>query len=494
MDPNTAVEYDSSILIHVGGPLSRITRRRQSLDRVLFKWSDAIVGTVQKSKAIDIIRELAGDEHQWADFKEDYYVTGTAHHKSEFIKDIAGLANVQSDQEEHYIFVGVTDEGDLVGISEGDIMDEEEKDGEENNPTHIFSLDESDIQQIIDSNLSPTPEFSWHTYEHQGSRFGAIVITPLSNPPCVTNYNIKQDSVKKLQKGLIFVRKGSSTEVCTHEDLERFIEHRIENSRERILESISKAVELGPEVIDQMSSALSTEEGVPIHNDPDASVGVAQQFTRNAPETGDEELNSDISLWRIRDSYRLSRQPLWDYYARKSQLDLDEEAIEFLVKSCLNVQMTGMYWIIEIEGHQIIDVLKRTRDTYHNRQLAAKILFIMDDRSGLEEIIEDSSSIDLESDAEVNRYYEGVESSAGRRVNSLLENQTYNLEDGGISVRVDLHDAGEQEILDVIEEVSVGLSTLQGFVDRNGTRVYPRDEFKDALGDLEIALGREVYR
>lgn len=463
-----------------------------------FKGYTDIISSVQKSEATDVIQELAGDEHQWVDFKEDYYVTGTAHHKSEFVKDIAGLANSRTDQERHYIFVGVTDEGDLVGISEDQVeVDEEdevtEEGSDENGPNHIFSLDESDMQQIIDSNLSPTPEFSWHTYQHQGSNFGVLVITPLSNPPCVTNHNIKQDSVKKLQKGLIFMRRGSSTEICVHEDLEKIIQYRIDKSRDEILDSIHKAVELGPEMIERMSSMFSTEGDVPIYEDPDASVGLEQRFTRTAPETGDEELNSDIGLWRTRDTYRLDRKPLWDYYTRKSSLNLDEEAVEFLAKSSLNVQMTGIYWLVELSGGQIVNILKRTRDTYHKRHLSCKILYIMGNKSGLEELIEHSSSIGLESSPEVSQYYDSIEGRADSRVNSLLENRTYNLEDGGVSIQIDLHDAGQQEILDVIPEVSEGLSTLQQYVNQESTRVYQRDEFQQALEDLEIALGREFY-
>lgn len=113
---------------------------------------------MQVDEAIEVLSGLEGNEHKWVDFKQDYYIGGIEQKTAEFVRDIASLANSIAFDSESFIFIGVNDDGGIVGVEEDCREQFEER------PRHIFSYDESDIQEIVDSNLEPAPSFSFHMY------------------------------------------------------------------------------------------------------------------------------------------------------------------------------------------------------------------------------------------------------------------------------------------------------------------------------------------
>ncbi|MFA9503894.1 helix-turn-helix domain-containing protein [Natrinema sp. H-ect1] len=437
---------------------------------------------MEKSTFEEKVSTLSGDEHSWVDFKQDYYGGGIKYRKAEFIKDVAALANTLSGRDTHYIFIGIDDGGNIVGANEEEIENSEE------GQKHILAYDESDLQQIIDTYLSPYPEPSLYTFEFEGDKAAALAIPRLEKGPCVTSKKIKDDESIYLRSGQIFIRKGSSNEMIDHEYLEKIINYRIDSEKEDILDSVHKAVELGPELIEKMSSAV--EEGsVPIDHDDGASVGVEQQFTRQPPTTGDEELNQDISLWRVRDSYRLDRHPLWGYYTKAETLNLDREAVEFLTNSSLSYQLPGIYWLHTSGIGTILDILLNTKDTSHIRKVGAEILFARGQREGFEEFIENSDAISLHGYGPYEEYLQEIDSKRESKLDYVIESESYNLSFGDVSERIDIKNIEKDEILAKIPVVAKGLQTAQQYVDDSGTRVHQRNKFKNCLHDLEFALG-----
>jgi len=116
---------------------------------------------MKKEQAIKLVEELDGDEHEWIDYKQDYYVKGTAHIESEFVRDIQSLANALTNRDERYLFIGIDNDGNLIGV-DNDATDKE------NHPRHILSFEEDDLQEIIDARLSPGPRVSLHTFKEGG--------------------------------------------------------------------------------------------------------------------------------------------------------------------------------------------------------------------------------------------------------------------------------------------------------------------------------------
>lgn len=288
---------------------------------------------MDKIEAEAMLSDLGGDEHAWVDFKEDYFIGGIAQKRAEFVRDIASLANTRTDSDEHYLFIGVNDDGTIVGIS----PNSETYSG--SGPRHIFSYDGSDIQEVIDSKLNPAPTLSWHTFDYNGDTFGVLVVEPLAAPPAVTTQHINDSSGNRLlHKGLVFIRKGSGKMIAGREELEAIIGFRIRQQREEILDGIHKAVELGPEWIDRLEGTFEEVPGIPLataEDSEEADMDVAQRITREPASTLDEQLNEDIARWKGRGDDFVDAGPLWEYYAGFEELRLDEVALRFLTQSAL---------------------------------------------------------------------------------------------------------------------------------------------------------------
>ncbi|MCG6195602.1 ATP-binding protein [Leptospira sp. FAT2] len=106
-------------------------------------------------------------ESELLDFKSQQYVFVNAvpYVKSELLKDILALSNSTANGTA-YILIGVNDsEGfpkEVVGIDE--------------------TLDDSDIQQFINSKINKPLKFLYYTFEYNGLRVGIIEI-PHQEPP-----------------------------------------------------------------------------------------------------------------------------------------------------------------------------------------------------------------------------------------------------------------------------------------------------------------------
>ncbi|QZX99810.1 AlbA family DNA-binding domain-containing protein [Halobaculum rubrum] len=170
---------------------------------------------MNKEDFTELLTEVGADEQDWIDFKEDYFVGGVLYQKAEFIKDIASIANTVHTRSPRYILVGVTDGGDLIGITESKVGDEGDS------RKHLFDMDESNLQETVTSHLSPSPDFSIHTFENDGKRFAAIQISQVAEPPAVVSKEIQEDSTTHLRNGEIYLRSGSGKKSQTGKTLRR---------------------------------------------------------------------------------------------------------------------------------------------------------------------------------------------------------------------------------------------------------------------------------
>ncbi|QZX99809.1 hypothetical protein [Halobaculum rubrum] len=233
--------------------------------------------------------------------------------------------------------------------------------------------------------------------------------------------------------------------------------------------------------------------GVPVAEDPDSGVAVEQKFTRTAPTTGDEELNSEISLWRQRPSYRIARHPLWSYYNRSSELNIDDEAAEFLVASSIEYGLTGSYWIELAEYPSILETLSNIGRKASNSKTACELLFMRGDRDEYEQFIESTSLSGFGTSGKIETMQSKISNSAVNRADFLMNERKHRVAFDDTSVSIDLGTASKAEILDKIPQVASALKSAQQYVDEEGTRVHKRDKFKHTLYDMEIALLREVF-
>lgn len=144
---------------------------------------------------------LLNNESHKIDFKRDQYPLGDDRQKSELIKDIVSIANTKG-AESGYIVQGVNSETNGNKIKEG--------------ITNHF--DDAMLQQIAKDKVNPPPTFEYYPYQEEDLSYGIIVIPQSKNRPhvIIRDYGI-------LKKNAIYIRRGSSTDEATREELEEMI-------------------------------------------------------------------------------------------------------------------------------------------------------------------------------------------------------------------------------------------------------------------------------
>lgn len=444
---------------------------------------------MDKAKAERLLVELGGDEHAWADFKQDYFIGGIPQKRAEFVRDIASLANTFTNRNEHYLFIGVDDDGTVAGISPNC----ETYSG--SGPRHIFSYDESDIQEIVDSNLNPAPILSWYTFDFNGDLVGILVVEPLTAPPAVTAQHINDSSGNRLlHEGLVFIRKGSGKMIAGREELEAIIKHRIRQQREEILDGIHKAVELGPEWIDRLEGTFEEAPEVPLATAKDseeADMAVAQRITRKPASTLDEQLNEDIARWQGRGDDFVDAGPLWEYYAGCEELRLDEVALGFLTQGALKNQQLGVFWLEKASEEMRQEILLETPNRHHRLVRAGKALLLMDDAETFDALIEQSSTNTKYGDLKTCKQKQG--NTEDDRIRYLLRTDAgYSLKHADWKTEFQPRELEETEIRELIPSVAEQLVDLQQLYEQQ--KAWDKtNEFRDALWDLEVVLGREQF-
>ncbi|QKY17732.1 ATP-binding protein [Halorubrum sp. CBA1229] len=442
---------------------------------------------MERKEAEEILDEVSGDEHSWIDFKTDYEIGGIKNKKVEFIKDVASLSNTITDHDLHYIFVGVDDDGAIVGITEG----RESYRGE--GPRHIFSYDESDIQEMIDSNLEPAPIVSWHKFDASDPVFACLTIEPLDTPPTLTTNTIQNSAGNVvLQEGLIYLRKGSGKKIAEKQDIERIVKYRINAQREQILDGIHKAIEIGPEWIERIGTNLSETGDIPlatVENPENADLQVTERITREPASTLDEQLNEDIAQWRGRGDDYINKQALYEYYSQPAELKLDDIAIKFLTHSALKNDLLGIFWLERAERTLQRDIITSIPNYYHRIERAAMVCLIMDDREGYDQLTSKSKYSGDHGDLRICNQKMGNTVDDLRRY--LLDDDhkgQYTLKHRDYKKEISVKDMSDTEIRKTIPDLSAELVDLHSHYQEN--RLFNRyHEFRDALWDLEAELG-----
>lgn len=124
------------------------------------------------------------------DFKSAQYrfTNGTEHDKSELLKDILAIANSWREST-GYILLGFKDQrpnpAEVVGIHD--------------------SIDDSRIQQFVNSKVKPQLTFSYEEHLYEGKTIGIISIPKQKRPFYLTS------AYGKLKSKIVYVRRGSST-------------------------------------------------------------------------------------------------------------------------------------------------------------------------------------------------------------------------------------------------------------------------------------------
>lgn len=430
-----------------------------------------------------LIEDLRGQESDWVDFKQDYRVLGHKQVLKSFIKDVAAMANTDSGEEEHYIIIGVDDDGELVGVS-GDY-------DENGGPSHILALDDAKIQNAIGEYLSPTPNVTLYKFTSQPPMFGVLIINPIRKKPCIVTDSIESGGQTFLQKGLVFVRHGSRNAIALRGDLNEMIEGRVRTRREEILEGIRKAAHMGPEAVAQIGDVVQDDDGATIDIGEDADFILEERISREPVSDLDKRLSQDISQWATHDSVLIEAKSLWKYYASPEEISIDEEAVAFLAQASLQEKTTGIYWLTYVTPEDVRNILESTPDNFHEVKAAARVYAAIGDRAGIEEFYAQSTEStdrgrleELEDIANMNQE---------KRVEELVQTNTHDIGYRDFSKEISPTTLGVEEIRERIPELGEHLAHIEEEVAGFGSWYQKKEQFRDTLRDLEIVLGAKFF-
>ncbi len=142
-----------------------------------------------------------GYENESLDFKATQYKN-----KEALIKDVMSFANSSSVGEKH-ILLGVKEKADgskeIIGIVSSEFQDSAE------------------IQQLIHNNIEPEVNIEYMPFYYSEKLLGAIVIRDAQDKP----YMMKK-KYGKMDRGLCYVRKGSTQHIATRVDYDKFYKSR----------------------------------------------------------------------------------------------------------------------------------------------------------------------------------------------------------------------------------------------------------------------------
>jgi predicted HTH transcriptional regulator len=154
------------------------------------------MNTLTIDNVIELVRKTP--EQAIFDWKTDFVVPNDDDKRGEFIKDLDAIANACASSY-GIIAYGVDPRrpDPVAGISNG--------------------YDDAKLQQLVKGKIEPLPEFLYYELTH-----GPKIVAVLQVKPTRQRPHIIQVDLGKVRKGQILIRRGSSTEAITPDDLWEF--------------------------------------------------------------------------------------------------------------------------------------------------------------------------------------------------------------------------------------------------------------------------------
>lgn len=434
---------------------------------------------MDRERALETLQELEGDEHEWVDYKEDYYIKGAAYLEAEFVKDVQALANALTTRNERYLFIGVDDGGSVVGV-DGDATERSAS------TRHVLSFEEDDLQEILDSRLSPGPRISLHTYEEDGDQFAVLVVRRVDKPPCVTTSTLTDDSGDpKLRENEIWIRKASGKKEVNRDEIENLIEYRIDQVRDSLMRGIRRVVELDPDTIAAVGD-LQPQEGVEADItfavDEEGDYTVNSRLTDRTFHSLKSEVDADLGKRDKNESYYIDIHDLMRYYASHDEVPKDRDAVQILAESALYNWLPGTFWLAELDRDDHISFLQSVPDENPIRNTVCKCLVIAGERETFEDYVSNSTS--MRSPRFTVRDYRNLFDESMEEKYSALHSQHPRIQHGDVNLSLDFDSLDSDTIHENIPKIA---REWQGCSDDT-----QRSRLKYAIKDLEIALATEV--
>lgn len=436
---------------------------------------------MDKNEAVEMIDSLGGDEHTWVDFKSDYYIKGNSYLEAEFVKDIQSLANALDDHENRYLLIGCDEEEGIVGTDEN-------AEDETAETRHVLSFEEDDLQEIVDSRLTPGPRISLDTFDENSSQFAVLGVAQTDKPPCVTSSRLEdaENDDTELRENEIWLRKASGKKEVDREELESIVEYRIEQERGSIMRGIRRVVELDPEsiaTIGDLQHDEKAEADITFTIDEEGDYTVSSQVTRDSFTELSHDLEADVHRRKNNPEHYVPLYDLMRYYAGHEQLPFDQDVVGLLAESALMNWLPGVFWLSKADEDHRMEILRSVPDEHSIRTTACKLVILAGEEETFDRYLSESSSIsNPRFDAE--SYREQIGEPAESQL-SVLGKNLDSVEYGDFEMDLDCSGLSESQIRDKISEVTSAWLEC----DDEGTQT----DLKYALVNLELALGTCLF-
>lgn len=434
---------------------------------------------MNQERALELLEELDGDEHEWVDYKEDYYIKGTAYLEGEFVRDAQALANALTSRDERYLFIGCDDEGNVIGVNR-------DAGNQDSDPRHVLSFEEDDLQEIVDARLTPGPRLSLHTFEESGDQFAVLIVQRVEKPPCVTTSQLTDDDGNtKLRENELWIRKASGKKEVNRDELENLIGYRIDQVRDSLMKGIRRVVELDPDTIAAVGD-LQPREGVEaditFEVDEEGDYTVNSRLTDRTFHSLKSEVDADLGKRDKNESYYIDIHDLMRYYANHGEVPKDPDAVHILAESALYNWLPGTFWLAELEADEHRDFLCSVPDENPIRNTVCKSLVLAGERDVFDDYVSNSSSMQHPR-FRVSDYRDLFGRSLQERY-SELRSQHPQIEHGDINLNLDYEALDRDTINENIPKIAA--EWIECGDDST------RSQLKYALKDLELALATDL--
>lgn len=346
------------------------------------------------------------------------------------------------------------------------------------------------MQEWVTDHLEPSPEIEFRTFRDGDAAFGVLVVSPVDLPPAMVKRDLYDDNNNlHLHKGRFHIRRGSGKKTGSHDDLERILENRIDARRNEILDGVEKAIHLGPEFVEQLSSFTDTA-GIEISASDDAELQFKQRLSRDPASTLDQELNEDIARTVYRDDDYAEAVPTWRYYAGPSSLTLDHQACEYLYNCGLKNKVLGVLWLSELPEEEAVHVISEIPNSRSRGDKAAEIALLRGSGDLLTEI---ENTMMYGESRKTRTYREKLGRTLNHRFRYLSNSAEHSLGYDGWSDFFTPEELDEQECREKIHAIADQLVDIEDTLEEEPGIRGVRNNFRDAIHDLELQLGKEVW-
>lgn len=270
------------------------------------------------------------------------------------IKHLVAVANFGGGR----ILLGLGDDGRRIGLSKSLLS--------ELDPARITDK----IRKYAGSGRVTTSYTECSSY---GKRYGLLSIEGATEILVFDKDGNRQDKSGKTEAvfhaGVIYCRDSGSTRPATGALL-RSIEQRIVEDRTSKLLAKIQTVASAPDA-DLIVANRGTSEGimvvdsgsgVPVRIDRSGSgeaVPIREVVSQSVPFSSPQnEIASQVRLWKNgRDSHTVDKRTTNDWYLKRAELQLDDDALEFCLRSTLMRRGFPMYWASQLSEERLLEVI-----------------------------------------------------------------------------------------------------------------------------------------